>query len=177
MTPYSPCHLRHEQPVGHSLSVSVRGIEIASASPAAVVNSTTYVPSSFAPKIMMRFLPLVGHAGLCLWGVRRNPRQVFPPTFPRDAVLKCDLALLLKSFNDGPIIHANHMNLAIIVGKPVRDAKHYRMRSPRRGYAASSYRRSPPLLLCLPLHRGRVGVLELQPVRRPAGTIARAEPL
>src|SRR5215831_5507083 len=37
---------------------SVLGIEIASASPAAVLNSTTYVPSVFGPKIMIRFLPL-----------------------------------------------------------------------------------------------------------------------
>src|SRR5215472_9277335 len=38
---------------------SVRGTEIASASPAAVLNSTTYVPSFFGPKIMIRFLPMV----------------------------------------------------------------------------------------------------------------------
>jgi hypothetical protein len=38
---------------------SLRGIDIASASPFAVLNSTTYVPSSFGPKIMMRFLDLI----------------------------------------------------------------------------------------------------------------------
>src|SRR5262249_24514966 len=34
---------------------SVLGIEIASASPATVLNSTMYVPSVFGPKIMIRF--------------------------------------------------------------------------------------------------------------------------
>jgi aryl-alcohol dehydrogenase-like predicted oxidoreductase len=35
------------------------GIEIASASPATVLNSTTYVPSVCGPKIMIWFLPMV----------------------------------------------------------------------------------------------------------------------
>src|SRR5262249_47696269 len=38
---------------------SVRGIEIASTSPSEVLNSTTQVPSSFGPKIMMRFSPFI----------------------------------------------------------------------------------------------------------------------
>ena len=36
---------------------------------------------------------------------------------------------------------------------------------------------SAPLLFCLPLHRRRRRIFELQPIRGPAGTIARAQPL
>ena len=34
-----------------------------------------------------------------------------------------------------------------------------------------------PILLHLPLHRGRGRVLHLEPIARPAGAIGRAEPL
>ena len=36
---------------------------------------------------------------------------------------------------------------------------------------------SAPLLFCLPLHRRRRRIFEFQPIRGPAGTIARAQPL
>src|SRR5215471_8880718 len=51
----------------------------------------------------------------------------------------------------------------------------------RRNVSASSLSSSPPLpapiFLCLALHRWRFRVLELQPILRSAGAVARAEPL
>ena len=70
-------HIRHENSVGHSLlkcritAVSVLGIEISNDLPSAVLNSTTYVPSVFGPKIMIRFLPVV--ASLALFDPIKKP--------------------------------------------------------------------------------------------------------
>ena len=64
----SPCGIRSWKCL--STAVSPLGTEIASVSPLAVLNSTTYVPSSFGPKIMIRFLP-TGDGDMCLLSTAR----------------------------------------------------------------------------------------------------------
>jgi hypothetical protein len=48
---------------------------------------------------------------------------------------------------------------------------------PQQNFLLSGFSSSPPILLCLPLHCGRIRILALDPIRRSAGTISRISPL